>query len=287
MKIPLFGLLLVVAWCGKAAGAEWQPLFDGTLHGWRTWLSFPEPTSTVPGLAQDAAGKYAEKLGWDRDPLKVFSVVNEDGAPAIRASGEVFGLILTDRPYRNFHLRLQFKWGERKWTPRLEAPRDSGLLYFVNGEQGRSYVSWPASLELQIQEKDTGDLYALLSRTSARARYIGADAKGNPHWIYDPSAAPVLLEQEGRDGNRCIRLQDFEKSHGEWNTIEVVCLGSDSVHIVNGQVVMRLTGARKQPGGDPLDEGLIGLQSEGAEIFFRAIEIRALDAMPGDLVESR
>ncbi|HEX2860049.1 MAG TPA: DUF1080 domain-containing protein [Lacunisphaera sp.] len=282
----LSGYMLVLSLLfAPGRAAEWQSLFDGTLEGWRTWLSFPEPGSHVAGVSRGADGKYAEKLGWDRDPLQVFTVVQVDGRAALRASGEVFGLILTKEPHRNFHLRFQFKWGEKKWVPRLAAVRDSGLLYFINGEQGRSYVSWPSCLELQIQEKDTGDLFALLSQTKVRARRIGADAKGNPHWLYDPTATPVRFEQEGKDGNRVIRQQDHEKPHGEWNTIELICFGADSIHIVNGQVVMRLAGARKQPGGEVLDEGLIGLQSEGAEVFFRDIAIQPITAIPAEYAE--
>lgn len=70
--------------------------------------------------------------------------------------------------------------------------------------------------------------------------------------------------------------------HGEWNTVEVICVGADSIHVVNGLVVMRLEGARKQPGGEVLDEGFIGLQSEGAEIFFRNIEIRSIERVPAE-----
>jgi hypothetical protein len=280
MKSYLLCCMLFSSFGLMAKAADWKPLFDGTLRGWRTWLSFPHESSQVPGVPRDVAGKYTEKLGWDRDPLKVFTVVENDGGRVMRASGEVFGLILTEQPHRNFHLRFQFKWGQKKWAPRLTAVRDTGVLYFVNGEQGRSYVSWPSSLELQIQEQDTGDLYALLSRTNVRARHLGADPKGYPRWIYDPAAESVLFEQEGKDGNRCIRLEDFEKAWGEWNTIEVICLGSDSIHVVNGKVVMRLAGARKQPGGEVLDEGLIGLQSEGAEVFFRNLEIRTITDWP-------
>lgn len=282
MKKLLCLSLLLVATSRPGFSAEWRPLFDGTLSGWRSWLSYPEKTSTVPGLSRDAEGKYTEKLGWDRDPLGVFSVVEVDGQKVLRNSGEVFGLIMPRAPLGNFHLRFQFKWGEKKFAPRQNAARDSGLLYFINGEQGASYVSWPSCLELQIQEQDTGDLYALLASTTTHARYVGADARNNPHWIYDPAAATVLLQQEGKDGNRCIRQQDFEKPHGEWNTIEVICLGSDSIHIVNGKVAMRLTGARKQSDGSPLDSGLIGFQSEGAEIFFRNIEVRPITAVPAE-----
>ena len=69
--------------------------------------------------------------------------------------------------------------------------------------------------------------------------------------------------------------------HGEWNTIELICLGGDSIHIVNGHVTMRLSGARRTVRCARLDEGLIGLQSEGAEVFFRNIRGSANLRDPG------
>lgn len=279
----LLTLILLTLTLGPAIGAaEWRPLFNGSLDGWRTWLGFPEKSSEVAGLPRNADGKYTEKLGWDRDPLGVFSVVEIDGGKAIRSSGEVFGLVMPKETFSNFRLRFQYKWGQRKWAPRLNSVRDAGVLYFINGEQGRSYVSWPSSLELQIQEKDTGDLYALLASTNVRARFLGPDPKGYPQFLYDPAAASVRLEQEGKDGNRCIKQEDFERPVGEWNTIEVVCVGGDSLHVVNGQVVMRLAGARKQADGQILDTGLVGLQSEGAEVFYRNIEVCPITAIPAE-----
>ena len=39
---------------------------------------------------------------------------------------------------RNYHLKLQFKWGDKKWPPRDRpaTPRDSGLLYHVHAPPG-------------------------------------------------------------------------------------------------------------------------------------------------------
>ena len=83
--------------------------------------------------------------------------------PAIRISGEVFGELRTARSFENYHLKLQFKWGEKKWAPRNRPQdrRDSGLLYHVHAEPGQNGRTWARSIELQIQEGDVGDLYAV------------------------------------------------------------------------------------------------------------------------------
>src|SRR5438034_5202095 len=116
MRTPvlLLGFGLLVCAAVTRADEGWKPLWNGkTLEGWSTWLKKPEPTSVVPGLSKDADGKYTEALGLNRDPLKVFSVAVVDGQPAIRVSGEVFGELRPKGSYSNYHLRLQFKWGEK------------------------------------------------------------------------------------------------------------------------------------------------------------------------------
>jgi hypothetical protein len=124
----------------QAPQVGWTPLWNGKdLNGWTTWMQRPEPTSQVPGLARGADGSYTEAIGSNRDPLKVFTVVPDvDGKPAIRISGEVFGELRSTRVLEDYHLRFQFKWGEKKWPPRDGATRkrDSGLLYHVHAGPG-------------------------------------------------------------------------------------------------------------------------------------------------------
>ncbi|HZH37989.1 MAG TPA: family 16 glycoside hydrolase, partial [Flavisolibacter sp.] len=67
--------------------------------------------------------------------------------------------------------------------------------------------------------------------------------------------------------------------------IEVVSFDGNSVHLVNGKVTMRLFNSRHLVNGveQPLKAGRIQLQSEGAEIFYRQIEVLPLTKMPSVL----
>lgn len=264
------------------ADDSWRPLWNGKdLSHWSTWLKRPEPTSEVPGLARGADGKYSEPLG-DRDPLHVFSVVEVDGRSAIRGSGEVFGELRTAESLGNYHLRFEFKWGDKKWPPRNKpaTPRDSGLLYHVHAAPGAEGRTWARSIELQIQEHDVGDLYAVGSEISVRSTLR---PRSQPLvFDYDPKGEWMVFSQvPGKEG-RCVKQPDNEKPTGEWNTIELICVGEDSIHIVNGKVVMRLHGPKRIDGPSPVPvtSGPIILQSEGAEVFFRNIEVRSIDAIP-------
>jgi hypothetical protein len=285
--LTLFLVLGMLTGGVRAADGGWKPIWNGKdLTEWTTWLARPQPTSQVSGLAKGADGKYTEPLGLNRDPLQVFSVAAIDGRPAIRISGEVFGELRSRASFENYHLRFQFKWGEKKWPPRnkAETPRDSGLLYHVHAAPGAEGRTWARSIELQIQERDCGDLYSVGAVIFVRSKLRAGtgNATTRPVYDYDPSGTwNVFAQVPGMEG-RCVKQPDSEKPTGEWNTIELVCLGEDSIHIVNGKVVMRLHGPTRidTPTPQKVTSGPIILQSEGAELFYRDLEVRNITAVP-------
>lgn len=276
----LAGLLLVNS--ALATDDSWQPLFNGkNLAGWETYMNKPHPSWDVPGLKRGTNGNYLEVIGRNRDPLKVFTVELVDGQPAIRVSGQGFGTLTTAETFTNYHLRLQVKWGEKRWGSRTNAVRDSGLLYFVHGEPGFRSETWPRSIEFQIQEHDMGDLYAIASQITVPAWAVPG-SNGRTNYVYEPKGEAVLFVEKEPAVNRCIKLVDAEKPNGEWNTLELICLNGDSIHIVNGKVVMRLHNAQRLDGTEPapLTSGQISLQTEGAEVFYRAVDIQPIKEIP-------
>jgi len=281
-RLLLAGVLLGVMTIH--AESRWTPLWNGTtLDGWTTWMQKPSPGSDVPGMTRDADGKYTEPIGSDRDPLKVFTVVrNVDGRPAIRISGEVFGELRTTRAFKDYHLKLQFKWGAKKWPPRDNAntARDSGLLYHVHAAPGAGGRTWARSIELQIQEHDVGDLFAVGSAIGVRAKVRAGTTP--PLYDYDPAGEWTFFSQSQGSSGRCIKQPDNEKPTGEWNTVELIAFRDDAIHIVNGKVVMRLHGPVRIDSNlpTPVTSGPIILQSEGAEVFYRDIQIQPITAIP-------
>jgi hypothetical protein len=67
----------------------------------------------VPSIPHGDIGNYLEPIGLNNDPLQVSTVVEEDGEPAIRISGETFGILATEEEYENYQLRFKFKWEVR------------------------------------------------------------------------------------------------------------------------------------------------------------------------------
>jgi hypothetical protein len=260
---PLFANL-------PATGDDWTPLFNGkNLDGWDTWLGKPFMGKDVIGL--------------NYDPKGVYSVVTVDGKPAIRITGEIFGALTSKKEYENYHLRLEFKWGEKKWPPREKNVRDSGLLYHCVGEHGAASTFWMRSQECQIQEKDCGDYWSVAGGiVDVEAELVG----GSLHYKRGGTKFTVprtFKNTSGKTGtdNRIIKSVTNEKE-GDWNTIELLTVGQTSVHVVNGKVVMVLTNSRQVFKGkeEPLIRGKIQIQSEGAEVFYRNIEVRSIKQIP-------
>ena len=276
LKPSLFILLCVCISCRQnPSGQEnWQTLFNGTdLSGWDTFLgpsydTVKDQWDTVP-------------IGFNMDPAKVFTIVDMDGEKAIRISGQYFGGISTDRDFQNYHLQLQFKWGQLKWAPREKDKRDSGLMYHSVGAHGADGGFWMRSHEFQIQEGDCGDYWACAGAVADVKATMNTDS----NYVYNENAILMAFSQASPAGRRCIKDPDAEKPSGEWNTLDLYCVGNTSVHIVNGVVTMVLHNSRQieDKSEVPLTEGKILLQSEGAEVYYRHIRLSPTHELPSSL----
>jgi hypothetical protein len=264
-------------------GEGWKPLFNGKdLTGWETWLGKPHKSVDVPDISRGPGGDYSQPVGLNKDPKSVFTIVEIDGKLSIRISGEIFGAITTKDEFENFHLKLEFKWGQKKWPPREEKPRHSGLLYHCVGPHGAGGTHWMRSFECQIQEHDCGDFWSV-DRVIIDVEAVNKDPKDpKSDLVFKKGAAKVAGTTR-----RILKDTDHEKPAGEWNTIELYCVGQTSAHVVNGKVVMVLQGLRQRIAGieAPLTRGKLQLQSEGAEVFYRNLAIRPISEIPKNILE--
>jgi len=264
---------------------KWEPLFDGkNLDGWEVYIGVPDPSVDVPGMERNEEGKYMQPLGVNNDPLNVFTVTEEDGSPAIHISGQIYGSLATVKEYGNYHLRLQAKWGEKKWAPRDDQRRNSGLLYHGTGEFGVGLNVWKLSHEFQVMENDFGLSYRMGATFCDIAARPNENGRG---YTYDPAAPKLRFGAGMPAGAVCAQNPMNEKPLGEWNTIELICFEGTAVHVVNGKVNMIINNSHLLIDGKeiPLVKGVIQLQSEGAEIFYRNIEIRAITKIPDEFLK--
>jgi hypothetical protein len=245
-------------------------LFNGkNLDGWESYLG-PRYDSAIHNFG-------GERMGLNNDPDSVFTVVKEDGQGIIRISGQHFGCIATKEEFENYHLRLQFKWGQQKYLPRKKSKRDSGVLYHSHGPHGAGWFFWMAAQEFQLEEGDCGDYWSVLSDVDANV-IMNNDST----YMYNKNGTSRFFGPHGGLRGHIIRSEDAEKPVGEWNTLDLYTFEGTSVHEVNGNIVMVLKNSRQKvnDGLIPLTRGKIQLQSEGAEVFFRNIGIEKITGLP-------
>jgi hypothetical protein len=257
----MFSVLLItlsLTTCSeKEKNSEWISLFNGkNLEGWETYLSYQ------PGSGNE------QIIGVNKDPDNIFSVV--DGS--IRIDGRIWGALTTNDEFENYHLRFKFKWGEKRYPPRENEKRDSGLLYHCVGPHGAQSDHWMRSHESQIMEGDCGD-YHSLDGAHIDVMVDTIEIEGRKNLIYSEAGHLVRGVHQ-----RVIKSENFEKPSGEWNEMELIVDKGNITHIMNGNVVLKATNSRQVVEGNlvPLIKGKIQFQSEAAEIFYKDIEIKSL-----------
>ncbi len=216
----------------------------------------------------------------EKDPARVFSVV--DGC--LRISGQEFGGITTRSTFRDYHLVAEWRWGGETYYPRRWRARNSGILVHCSGAEGDGLGSWMAALESQLIEGGCGDLILVPGKDQPPPRLrseVRTGPDGQPY--YQPGGDVVTrtrgrLNWWGRDPGWSDVIwfrgpDDLDHKFGEWNRTELVCDGDRVTCFLNGRIAIA---------ADQLSmtSGRVLFQSEGAEIFFRKIEIRALRAKP-------
>jgi hypothetical protein len=257
--------------------AAWQPLLDASLSKFDVYLSWRG--DQILSVLEGTAPAGLEPLGLNPPGQNVIRVIEQGGKPVLHITGEYYGCLVTKQDYSNYRFRAQFKWGEKKWEPRLTEPKDSGVLYHSRGEFGVDYwKSWALSQEFQVIEHGIGEYWTQATSAfdiRADPRKPGEEApRWNPKAPWTQFMAP---------NNHALAGSDEDKP-GEWNTIELVCYQDDCVHVANGKVVMALANARFKQGDAfvPMTGGKLQIQSEAAEVFYRDLEIQPITAMPGE-----
>ena len=221
------------------------------------------------------------------DPRKVFRVT--DGL--LYVTGDGLGSIITNKRYRDYHLVLEYKWGDKTWHDRVNAARDSGLLIHSNGADGGYGGTWMPSIEVQIIEGGVGDFILVNGKDHAGkpvplslTANVTRDRDDEVVWKHDAPKETFdnsnirRINWFGRDADwkdeKDFRgPHDVDSPHGEWTRIDVIADGGHIEVFVNGVKVNEAFDATPQ-------EGRIQLQTELAEVFYRRWELWPLEKGP-------
>jgi hypothetical protein len=258
---------------------EWTPLLDKNLSKWEIYQSFKHKVGYKGEMLKDENGNPEKPVGYNVNKENEFSVIEENGEQVLKIGGPIYGCLFTKQDFGNYDLKLKMKWGDKKWAPRMDEIKDSGVLYHSQGECGVEYWrTWMLSQEFQITEAGMGDYWSQASsRNDVKARKEGKD------YFFDKNGVLTAFGSGTGNGNFCHAGVDAENKTG-WNDIELITYGDKAIRIVNGQVVMALSNSRYMVGNEarPLVKGKIQLQCEAAEVFYKDIKIKQIDEIPAE-----
>ena len=259
MTRKLTFLLLISAFGFSAVAQKMKPVFNGkNLNNWDIYIG-----TALAGF---------DDLKTSATPEQVFSVVTENGEMAIRVSGHVNASLATKKAYGNYHFRMEYKWGKKVYTS-----QNSGLLYHSFGPFGAGLGTWMSSIECQLMHENLGDAYMMGDSYAT----ISVTKEGDRQ-MFAPGCGMRAFGNEQAEGKIARKSMDNENDAGEWNVIDLYCVGQKSVHVINGLKVMECNNISKIINGEilPLTEGKIQIQSEGSELFIRKAEIRKIKSIP-------
>lgn len=178
--------------------------------------------------------------GWDAvldDPTGGPVWSVKDGI--LHCTGQPAGYIRTEKgDFKDYVLTVEWRW------PEGSEGGNNGVL--VHTSDARALGIWPKSVECQLAHGNAGDF-----------------------WVIGTTLQVPNPEGRVRDRRHLNLTDDSEKPIGEWNTMEITCEGDTITVKVNGDLVNEAYDCS-------VSEGAISLQSEGAPIEFRKVELKPI-----------
>ena len=230
----------------------WHTLSDETWSQWYTWL---------PSQGRDVDGSGVFKI---ED-----GVMHVLGGAAPEGDQE-FGYVATRDDFANYRLRVEQRWGTQRFAPRATVMRDSGLLYHLRGED----KIWP-----QIgRVPNPGKRHRRSVFAERRRCDLAARPRPYRRAVSRRREPALTAQRHGHEGQHARLAPGLERARADRERARV------RAHRERLREPSRL-GARvsRRQHWSALDHGRIALQAEGAEVFYRHVQIRPLDyATPPD-----
>lgn len=193
--------------------------------------------------AQTELGRnLAELKFYDGETLLTATDAWSTSTDGLNCQGTPKGYLMLEELASNYELSLEWRW-------ETDEGGNSGLLlHAVEGTSG--FRTWPSSIEVQLKKGMAGDIYAI-------GQLVGFRGEGS---VFVVPGVPVV---------RMDRRSDAEQSPTEWNRLRVIARDDTISVYINGELVNEVFGVKPKFGG-------IALQSEGAPIQFRHINLKEL-----------
>ncbi|MCA9231250.1 MAG: DUF1080 domain-containing protein [Planctomycetales bacterium] len=169
-------------------------------------------------------------------------------------TGHPIGVMRSEKQYENFVLHVEWR--------HMEAGGNSGVFIWSEGSvpAGKQLSK---GLEVQMLELDWVNIHASPDGTPQPIAYVHGELFG---------ANGLETTPDNPRGTRSKSLEHRCRGKGLWNTYDVVCVDGVVKLSVNGKFVNGVSQAS-------VKKGYLCLESEGAEIHFRKIQL--LELPPG------
>jgi predicted glycoside hydrolase/deacetylase ChbG (UPF0249 family) len=195
---------------------------------------------------KDHSGWFTDVPALDKDPKSQSPFIIRDGNMVSLA--HTGGHIITNEVYENYRLNIDYRFAGK--------PGNCGVLVHASSPR-RLYGMFPQSIEVQMMHENAGDFWCIGENIECDDMETRRGPKDK--WGVD----------EGK-GRRIINLTDnAEKAVGQWNHMEIECIGTSIKVWVNGQFVNHGYNATAS-------KGKIALQAEGSEVEFRSVILTQL-----------
>jgi hypothetical protein len=245
----------------------------------------PAPKLAVPGSLLDSPpesnfSSYVwnpDKRTRERD-TGFNTTVFDFGNGTLHVLGTPVGALVTKKEFENYTLTLEYKWGDKTSPERANKNRLAMILVHASeeGEKG----PWMPSVACLLSEGDGGSLRLIgePGRYTAMGAVKLSGARGQRR-DYMPGAPPQALS-----GPAIIHRLGFPDKHedvkgwhpegdpaipGQWNTLDILCMGTQLSVLVNGKEVNALSNLSVR-------KGKIALTSDQAEYFVRKFQVKPL-----------
>lgn len=209
--------------------------------------------------------------GTPEDAKKVYTI-DEDGTlhfyrdlPAGSGNDQAHrndfhGVMATKKSYSKYHLKFEYKWGEKLVNNYDQFQYDAGVFYHI-----LDLKVFPVGLQFQVRynhEADrnhSGDFVA----SGVGMQWYSKDGKTFALPSDGGTTQPIRKGQHFAATNL-----DFNRLNDKWNVGEIIVMEDQyALHFLNGTLANMATDLEPK-------EGPIAIEAETAEIFWRNIRIK-------------
>ena len=181
------------------------------------------------------------------------------------------GLFYTKKKYSMYILKFEYKWGSRISNNFDRWQYDAGVYYHVTDD-----AIWPTGIEYQVRydqttkRNHTGDLIR-----PKGVKYDWYSSKEGETYLHPDQGG--VLDTSDSWLHYAAPITNFKALDNQWNQCEIIVMGDEyTIHKLNGEVVNMAFNLNPS-------SGIIGFQSETAEIYYRNIKIKEFDeVVPAD-----